>query len=422
MQTRAITAGSTRALVAVGLLHWLLSCSARIQDDPVPLPPAPTGGAATGGTGIGVGGATGNGATGGSGTIPLGGMSSIPVGGTSSGSASGTGGVCQAEAREGRRIPTDMYLLVDSSGSMAEDVLGGTKWDVVSGALVSFLSDPRNADMGVGIGYFPNAVQTCTAGQPDCLCIPIINLCFPLTGGSCVISDYSTPSVPLSLPPAPLTVVADIGTRQLSGGTPTRPAVEGALQYLSQWATQHPERKVLLVLATDGDPTGCLPNTPDDVAAVAAAALAGPHAIQTYVIGVGQSLTSLNAVAMAGGTGQAFLVDTGGDVAASFAEALEKIRGVAASCDFMIPSQGENGGSIDPTMVNVRYSTDGSTQMLLPQVAGSDPANCGPQGGWYYDVPGNPKTIKLCDATCQTLTGGSIQVEFGCTTVVEQPR
>jgi hypothetical protein len=258
--------------------------------------------------------------------------------------------------------------------------------------------------MGVGIGYFPNGVQsTCSVGQPDCACIPFINICFPNVGGSCTVQDYATPAVPLALPPAPAVVVSNLGLRQISGGTPTRPAVEGALQYLGQWATQHPDRKALLVLATDGDPTGCDQNLPGDVAALAAAALASPQAIQTFVIGVGQSLTSLDAIARAGGTDGAFLVDTGGDVAASFAQALAAIRGVAATCDFLIPTEGMDGGSINPTKVNVRYSADGGGSILLPQVDSSDPANCGDRGGWYYDNPSNPKTIKLCDATCKAV-------------------
>jgi hypothetical protein len=332
----------------------------------------------------------------------------------------GTGQVCQAETHDGRRVPIDMYFLVDSSGSMAENVLSGTKWDVVSDALVSFLQDPRNADIGVGIGYFPQGAQTtCTVGQPDCLCIPIINLCFPNFGGSCTVSDYSTPAVPLALPPAPAAVVTDIGLRDLSGGTPTRPAVEGALVYLEQWAAQHPDRKALLVLATDGEPTGCDQNMPDDIAALAASALAGPHAIQTFVIGVGSSLTSLNAIALAGGSGQAFLVDTGGDVTTAFADALDAIRGVAASCEFLIPAVGTDGESINPAKVNVRYAAAGGASTLVPQVAGSDPANCGDRAGWYYDDPSNPKTIMLCPASCQALAGGSLQVEYGCDTVVD---
>jgi hypothetical protein len=317
-----------------------------------------------------------------------------------------------------------MYFLVDSSASMAEMVLGGTKWAVVSAALIAFLSDPRNAGTGVGIGYFPAGVgATCTAGQPDCLCIPIINVCLPQVGGSCSVADYSVPSVPFVLPPMVASVISNINAHTISGGTPTRPAVEGALQYLEGWAAQHPDRKAVLVLATDGDPLGCNANTPQDIAALAAGALAGPHGIRTFVIGVGSSLQTLNLVAAAGGTDQAFLVDTGGDVATQFADALDQIRGIASSCDFAIPTGSGPDMTVNPNKVNVSYTPAGSTNATrVEQTFMSDAANCTSAGGWYYDNPVAPTTIKLCDATCSSLSGGSIQVEFGCDTIVQPPR
>jgi hypothetical protein len=336
----------------------------------------------------------------------------------------GAGEVCQAESREGQRIPVDMYFLVDSSGSMEERVTGGSKWELVSAALVSFLNDPRNEDTGVGIGYFPDAPQAaCTVGQAGCLCIPIINICFQNAGGSCLVADYATPAVALALPPPLSAVVADITAHVVSGGTPTRPAVEGALQYLDGWAAQHPDRKSVLVLASDGEPTGCDTNTPQDVATVAASALAGPHAIKTFVIGVGRSLQSLNLIAEAGGTGEAFLVDTGGDVAKEFSDALDQIRGVASACDFSIPTSAGAGMTVNPAKVNVSYTPTGASEAtLVAQTFEGDPSNCTAEGGWYYDNPSAPTMIKLCEATCASLSGGSIQVEFGCDTIVQPPR
>ncbi|HYQ03024.1 MAG TPA: vWA domain-containing protein [Polyangiaceae bacterium] len=370
------------------------------------------GGAATGG----VGHAGGVSATGGLPDL------AVSDGGALEGDA-GASAVCSAEVREGQRVPIDMYFLVDSSGSMGDSVSGGgSKWDTVSSALTGFLEDPRNADTGVGIGYFPIVPSSCTKGQPGCFCIPLINLCFVTEGGSCDVSDYATPAVKLALPSQPAAVVSDINGHEIGGGTPTRPALEGALQYLSEWANQHPERKPLLVLATDGEPVGCEPNTPQDVADVAARALAGPNAIRTFVIGVGSSLVSLNLVAQAGGTDHAFLVDTGGDVAKEFGDALDQIRGTASSCDFSIPDASAGTGSIDPTKVNVSYVRSGSsTPAQVPQTFMGDPKNCDASGGWYYDDPKSPKVIKLCDATCRSLNAGSIQVEFGCDTVEQPP-
>lgn len=347
----------------------------------------------------------------------------LALGGSATGGQEGNA-VCNAQVREGQRVPIDMYFLVDSSGSMAERVTGGSKWEVVSSALIAFLNDPRNTGTGVGIGYFPSVAQSsCMLGQADCFCIPVINLCFPTAGGSCTVSDYSQPAVPMALPPQISALVSDIGGHDIGGGTPTRPALEGALQYLGQWASQHPERKPLLVLATDGEPSGCGTNTPQDVADVAAGALAGPHGIRTFVIGVGSSLTSLNLVAQAGGTDNAFLVDTGGDVAKAFADALDQIRGAATSCDFAIPGAGAGGETIDPSKVNVSYTATGSTSPTrVPQTFMGDASNCDSAGGWYYDHPTAPTSIKLCEATCRSLSGSAIQVEFGCDTVVQPPR
>jgi Mg-chelatase subunit ChlD len=346
----------------------------------------------------------------------------VSMGGVPSGEG-GDGAVCNAQVREGQRIPLDMYFLVDSSGSMEEAVSGGSKWDVVSTALTEFLQDPRSAGTGVGIGYFPVAAVSCTRGQPGCFCIPIVNLCFATGGGSCDVSDYSIPAVGLALPAQTTSVVSDIAAHEIGGGTPTRPALEGALGYLGQWASQHPERKPLLILATDGEPVGCEQNTAQDVADVAARALAGPNAIRTFVIGVGSSLVSLNLVAQAGGTDHAFLVDAGGNVAKEFADALDQIRGAASSCDFTIPDASSGADPIDPSKVNVSYIPKGtSSPTRVPQTSMGDPDNCDSNGGWYYDDPSSPTMIKLCETTCQALSTGTIQVEFGCETVEQPPR
>jgi len=345
----------------------------------------------------------------------------VSMAGDAAGGETGSA-VCDAQVREGQRVPIDMYFLVDSSGSMNDTVSGGTKWEVVSSALVGFLEDPRSADTGVGIGYFPVDSTSCSKGQPGCFCIPIINLCLATEGGACAVSDYSKPAVQLALPAPTAAVVSDIKAHDIGGGTPTRPALEGALEYLSGWASQHPERKPLLVLATDGEPVGCDRNTPQDIADVAARALAGPNAIRTFVIGVGSSLVSLNLVAQAGGTDHAFLVDTGGDVAKEFADALDQIRGAATSCDFSIPEASSAAEPIDPTKINVSYMPNGSSSpKQVPQTFMGDPKNCDANGGWYYDNPKAPTMIKLCPATCQSLSSGSIQVEFGCDTVEQPP-
>ena len=262
---------------------------------------------------------------------------------------------------QGERLPLDIYFLVDTSGSMDQKVQGGTKWSVVSGALTGFLNDPANADIATGIGYFPqvdpNAPPTCTT-DAECKvgstdygpCVIGINLgflcigCYCTQADGCQVPGNAKPSVPLALPPNHAAVVSDIAQHNPGGGTPTRPALEGSMQIASAWAKQNPGRTTIIVLATDGDPTGCNPNAVQDVANIAAAGLAGTPSIKTFVIGVGNSLNSLNSIATSGGTDHAFVLDTGGDVAKQFSDALASIRGAAVPCDFKVPT----GPNVDP--------------------------------------------------------------------------
>ncbi|MEO8184639.1 MAG: vWA domain-containing protein [Deltaproteobacteria bacterium] len=331
--------------------------------------------------------------------------------------------VCGGVVIESEPLPLDMYFLVDSSGSMAEPTASGVKWNLVSGALAAFAADPANATINMGIGYFPSGVTaTCTAAQAGCLCIPVINLCIANLGGSCTASDYAAPAVPLALESASQRLVADLGTHQLAGGTPTRPALEGTYQYLEGWAREHPGRKVVAVLATDGEPAGCLPNGVADVARAAAAAAAGPSHIQTFVIGVGPALDKLNQIAAAGGTTRAFLMDGQSDLSGAFAAALDAIRTAAAPCAFEIGATGDQG-PIDPARVNIRIQPEGApSAQLVGKTSDGTASTCVGTGGWHYDNPAAPQTIQLCDGTCSAIRNARVEVEFGCETVVQRPR
>lgn len=110
------------------------------------------------------------------------------------------------------------------------------------------------------------------------------------------------------------------------GATPTRPALQGGLAYAKAVETKLAGKgEVSVVMATDGYPQQCSNNSMGDASRTAAAAKA---TIPTYIIGVGDRLSSLDDLAAAGGTNKAFLVSTATSdtVGEQFALALGKIR------------------------------------------------------------------------------------------------
>jgi hypothetical protein len=137
------------------------------------------------------------------------------------------------------------------------------------------------------------------------------------------------------------------------------------------------------------------------------------------VIGVGTLLTDLNAIAAAGGTQQAFIVDTNQNVSQQFLDALNAIKGTALGCTYSIPDP--DMGDPDYNAVNVEYLPgNGSPSKLIAKV--NSAAACGNGDGWYYNDNANPTQIILCDATCNDVSAddsGTINIVLGCATVVK---
>ena len=339
---------------------------------------------------------------------------------------------CASETQTAKKLPLDMYIMLDQSGSMSDMVSGGgTKWQAVTQALTAFLQDPKNAALGVGIQFFGlptsgSAPGNCTkdsdcgAFGPCLVIIPgLLGTCFSAGGGdSCSAADYAKPEIeiaPLSTSSGP--IVTAIGKHSPVSSTPTAPALQGAVDHAKAWATSHPDHVVIAVLATDGDPTECSPTDIPSIANIAAAAAAGTPKVKTFVIGVGSSTASLNDIAKGGGTAPAFIVDTNANVVQQFEDALKAIQGSALGCVYSIPAP--TMGMLDYTKVNVQYTPgNGGSPVLLGNVANA--AACDPtKGGWYYDVPTAPKQILLCDATCKTVSAdamGTVAVQLGCAT------
>ena len=210
-----------------------------------------------------------------------------------------------------------MFVMLDQSGSM---VLFGNRWQPIVDAIKAFVAAPDMAGVGVGLGYF----GLFPPGMP-----PLD----PTAPGSCNPGDYARPDVPIDvLPNVRMAIENSLNLHSTpGGGTPTLPALQGSMQYATQWAVAHPDRKVIIVLATDGEPQGCTGNDVNSVSQVAAAAATTNPQINTYVVGVGPSLQALNQIAQAGGSNMAYLVESGNTQ--QFLDALHSIRRKATSCD-----------------------------------------------------------------------------------------
>lgn len=430
--------------------------------------------------------------------------------GSGNGSSVGDGGAgsidaCAGETIQAERIPLDMYVMLDVSGSMLAPTVGKptvTKWQAVSGALSQFVADPQSAGLGMGMQVFPiaknGAPASCTS-DAECeefgpcfnrSCWPLHNMrldacyedsdcedgqtckvigecsrdaryaCDPMVSatcgmnrgnctlptGACINAAMCTPAT-YQMPASPIEVLpmgADAIVQVINGATPkqgaltpTGPALTGAVEEATTWAKAHPDHQVVAVLATDGLPTLqtkgqlCEPvrfvEDIDAVINIAGVAQKAQPSISTFLIGVVSdddvaigATDIMDAIAQAGGTDQAFLVNTNGDVQSEFRNALNKIRSAGLSCDLAIPKP-EAGKTLDFGLVNVQFD-DGSGAVTLGNVASG--ADCGTGKRWYYDVDpkaGTPTRILTCPAACdafQKTDMGSVKIVLGCETEV----
>ena len=317
-----------------------------------------------------------------------------PPPGTGGGTQSDDLTGCASDTVHAAEVPLDLLLLVDQSGSMQESTCSGSKWEAQRNAIASFVNHPDSAGVGIGIQFFP------------------LNDSYGYA--YCNVSAYSNPEVPIGMLPGQAGAInGAVASHYPEGSTPTLPALSASLMHMAGWAASHPGHVSAVVLATDGEPTECgLLNNVLGVAGVASTY--AKQNVLTFVIGVGSSLFSLNSIAAAGGTGQAFIINTNQDVAQQFNAALDAIRGSVA-CQFQIPVPAV--GTPDFNKVNVRYLPAGGTPVVVPHV--DDPSQCGGADGWFYDNPMNPTKIILCGATCDAIrTHPEVDVEIvlGCET------
>jgi uncharacterized membrane protein YgcG len=410
------------ALSSLGLIALVAACGSSGTD-----------GANTDGSGVDASGATTGSGVGGSSaddpnvvlgakSDPSGGGSmtssgGLGQGGSGTGTGTGTGSqsgpvssvtpitqamACVSHTAQAQLGALDMFIMLDKSKSMDDQTsTGDSKWALISEAIDAFVADPESAGIGAGIQFF--------------------GLFDAKRNTDCNAADYAKPAVPIAAlnGNAAKISAAIAAVTSRGGGTPTTPALTGAIDYAASWATAHPTRKTIVLFATDGLPNGCN-STVDSAAAAAKAGLTGKPAIQTYVIGVfgasdKASIPNLNSFAKAGGTGSAFIVDTTGDAEKQFLDAMNAIREAnRVGCEFAIPAP-KAGEAIDYGRVAVDYTPGGGKLQSLAWVSAAKA--CSTKGGWYYDDNAAPTKISLCADTCSAVqadTQAKLDIYLAC--------
>lgn len=330
---------------------------------------------------------------------PGGGFSTDPV---------GTNAACVTDMKNATLPAVNLVIMYDKSGSMGDPAEGGdpnVKWIPVNAGMKAFFSDPKSSGYSASLQFFPapgNVAATCGA-------------------------DYQDPLVPLTPLAKSAALAGALDAASPQGGTPTLPALEGAIAYAKATIAARPDEKTVVVLVTDGEPgmvvngqvaPGCANNDVAHVSAAANAAFAATPSIPTYVIGVGPDLQALDGIAAQGGTGKAFMISVSDptQTRTQLQSAFDAIRSKEkVSCDFAIPAP-PPGEQLDPDRVNVAFTNAAGAE--TPLVYSKD---CSAPNGWHYDDRNAPTRIELCTSTCasaQSDPDSKLTIAFGCKTNV----
>jgi hypothetical protein len=99
------------------------------------------------------------------------------------------------------------------------------------------------------------------------------------------------------------------------------------------------------------------------------------------------------------------------------AAAINQIRGSLLGCVFDVPQP--DGGTIDPTKVNVEYSTNGTTYTELYKRASPSDACTTGSGCWDYNQSGQIVLVGKACTDVEGATNADVQIVVGCQTITQ---
>jgi von Willebrand factor type A domain-containing protein len=339
----------------------------------------------------------------------IGGINITGTGGrtTGQGGLTGTGGgsECGAFDQPSTKLPPDILIVLDASGSMNQDANNAdcanmccgamSKWALMTPALNTVVGQTET-EVNWGLKFFADQ-------------------------GSCGVNNNAAVNIALmnAAPIATAIMGRTAATGCVSNGssTPTRAAEEGAVNYLGGLTSPNPK---FIVLATDGQPNcraGCsgtqacgMDDTPGAVAAVTAARTAG---FRTFVVGIsapaGAANDALNMMAVEGGFPQVgqptqyYAVSN----TAEFAAVLRTLVGMATTCTFTVPPPPTNDGTTSRGDIDVKGTDASGGVVIIPPDA---------TNGWTY-TDANMTNVILHGSACAAVEAGtytSVTIVFHC--------
>jgi hypothetical protein len=332
-----------------------------------------TGGLGTGGLG-----------TGGLGTGGANGIdSALDSGGLDGGSSEGTGGPnCGFIQVATSQMPADVLLVLDRSGSMSYSIDEDCNCPPSSSPPVCASSSPCTSRWPAMAAAVDTTLNSASAIQWG------LKFFTSPTGGTCTVNPGV--EVPISAASVPI-IEAQIANAVLANSTPTAAAITAATAYLQTVADANPKA---MVLATDGDPNcgGGSPNVADTSGTLVAIDAARSAGFPVYVIGIGPSVSNLDAFAQVGGTNNYYPATS----TQALADALKAISGAVTTCTFLLDQ-------LPPDANNLAVYLDKS---LVPEDSGN---------GWSFGA--SEQAIVLNGSFCAAVRSGTaslVQALFGC--------
>jgi hypothetical protein len=336
----------------------------------------------------------------------------------------GNGGVCEVRSVDSGRVPPDMLIVLDRSGSMKNG--GVNRWDPSVSAL-KMITSSFGSSVSFGLLAFPGTAMNAPPPMPTQDCSTITDIVAQIAciateaaGGVATVDTCVAGSVevPIGLNNG-MAIASALDRMAPEGATPTAVSLKAAHDAIGSGmaALDDTVKAKYVLLVTDGAPNcssaastgggrggrGFDQQAVDQsVAEIAAMAKDG---VKTFVIGYNtksdaQLSAALDRMAQAGGTGdtQHHAIEDGNSLLAEF----QKIAGAAASCELVL-----NTAPANPSFVQVKLDD--------MQINLNDP------NGWT--ISADRRRITLQGSACAAVAGKErhqVSVHVLCEPVVLQ--